>query len=88
MATESALRYSKQLAMHLGHRGEFHAEVLGPRIVLSMGSCLLIPHEASLELRAEAETAEQLQQLEQVVGSHLERFGRRDDLTVQWHPVE
>lgn len=84
VATEAAPRYAKQLASHFGHKAEIRAETEGPRIVLSVGSCLLVVGEAALELRAAAETAEGLERVQKVIGSHLERFGQRDELTVNW----
>jgi hypothetical protein len=39
--TESAKRYSKQLASHLGHKAEIRIEPDGERIVFTVGSCLL-----------------------------------------------
>jgi hypothetical protein len=38
----------------------------------------------TLALRLSADDAESLTRLEQVIGSHLERFGRRDELSVSW----
>jgi hypothetical protein len=37
-----------------------------------------------LSLRVVAEEPESLERLERVIGSHLERFGRRDGLSVSW----
>jgi hypothetical protein len=50
-----------------------------------MGLCRLdaTAHD-SLHLKLSAEDADQLARLEQVVGSHLERFGRRDELAVSF----
>lgn len=84
VATGAAPRYAKQLASHLGRRSELRPEADGTRIVLTVGSCLLVVRDDALELRAEAGTAEELERVEHVVGSHLERFGHRDALTVRW----
>jgi len=75
VVTEAAPRYAKQLVSHFGHKAEIRAEAGGPRIVLSVGSCLLVAGDQALELRAEAETAEGLERVQQVIGSHLVRFG-------------
>jgi hypothetical protein len=37
-----------------------------------------------LHLTAFAQTPAGLSRVEQVIGSHLERFGRRDELVVRW----
>ena len=82
--TDAAARYAKQLASHLGRRSEIREEADGIRIVLAVGDCLLRSHEGSLELSATAPGPEELERVEQVVGSHLERFGQRNELQVVW----
>ena len=88
VVTEAAPRYAKQLVSHFGHKTEIGTEAEGPRIVLSAGSCLLVAGESALQLHAAAGTAEGLERVQQVIGSHLERFGQREGLTVDWaiHP--
>lgn len=84
VATGSAARYAKQLASHLGRKAEIRDEAKGPRVVIGDGSCLLVAGEHALELRALAETADGLERVQQVVGGHLERFGQREGLAVDW----
>jgi hypothetical protein len=81
--TTAAARYAKQLAGHLGHKAEVRDEPDGQRIVIGLGSCLLVAGD-SLVLRAEAPDAESLERVQNVVGSHLERFGARNELVVTW----
>lgn len=82
--TSSAARYAKQLAAHLGHKAEVRSEPAGQRVVLTVGSCLLVARADALELRAESDTAEGLERVKEVTGSHLERFGQRDGLVIRW----
>lgn len=84
VVTEAAARYAKQLASHFGHKAEVRTEAEGSRIVLTVGTCLLVAGDHALELRARSETSEGLERVQQVIGSHLERFGQRDGLTVDW----
>jgi hypothetical protein len=86
--TQSAERYSKQLAAHLGHKAEIRTEPDGERIVLTVGSCLLLSRAESIELRAESNTPEGLERIKEVTGSHLARFGQRDGLVVRWLQTE
>jgi len=80
-------RYAKQLASHLGRRSEVLEEPGGTRLRLAGGECLLRPQGETLELLASAPSAAELDRVTQVVGSHLERFGQRNELRVQWkHP--
>ena len=85
VATEAPARYAKQLASHLGRRCEVREEPGGIRIVLGDGDCLLTTGDATLELVAVATGPDELDRVTQVVGSHLERFGQRNELRVDWH---
>jgi hypothetical protein len=87
VATTASARYAKQLASHLGRRAEVLAEPTGDRIVLAGGSCLLEAGTDRLVLRATAGDEAALRRVEQVIGSHLERFGARSELTVAWQPA-
>ena len=82
--TEAAARYAKQLASHLGRKAEIRDEVEGLRVVLTAGNCLLVAGDHALGLRAQSGTTDGLERVQQVIGSHLERFGQREGLTVVW----
>jgi hypothetical protein len=82
--TESPARYVKQLAAHLGRRTEVRAEADGTRVVLGDSSCLLSSRPGSLELSATAGSAEALERVMDVVSRHVERFGQRNNLHVDW----
>lgn len=84
VATAAPERYAKQLASHLGRRCEVHDDPAGTRLVLNDGECLLQPGDQVLELRASAPEIAGLDHVTHVVGSHLERFGRREELRVDW----
>jgi hypothetical protein len=86
--TESAKRYSKQLVAHLGHKAEVRVEPDGERIVLSVGSCLLLSRAKAIELLAESDTAAGLERIKEVTASHLERFGQREGLVIRWSNTE
>jgi uncharacterized protein len=84
VATTSPERYAKQLAAHLGRRCEIVEEGDATRIITGSGECLVRSTPGILELHATAATPEDLEQVMHVVGSHLERFGQRNELTVTW----
>jgi hypothetical protein len=85
VATAAPERYAKQLASHLGRRCEIREEADGIRVVLAdTGDCLLAAREGALDLLATAVGAEELERVTHVVGSHLERFGQRNELQVHW----
>ena len=86
VATATPERYAKQLASHLGRRCEIREEPEGIRIVLAdTGDCLLVPRDDALDLSATARGPEELDRVMHVVGSHLERFGQRNELQVSWN---
>ena len=88
VGTDKPERYGKQLASHLGRKCAVAEEGDGVRITLpadrGAGSCLLAYRPGVLELHAEAESADVLDQVRDVIGRHLERFGQRDQLVVSW----
>jgi uncharacterized protein len=84
VATATPERYAKQLASHLGRRAEVREEADGTRIVFDGGDCLLRPADGTLGLAVTAIDEERLDRLTGVVGSHLERFGQRNELQVSW----
>lgn len=84
VTTDRPERYAKQLAAHLGRRAEIRDEPEGTRIVLTRGECLLVPQEGVLRMEASAADEESLDNVMDVVGRHLERFGRRKELQVSW----
>ena len=84
--TATPERYAKQLASHLGRRCEIREETDGIRIVLAdTGDCLLTSRDGALDLSATAQGPEELDRVMHVVGSHLERFGQRNELQVSWN---
>jgi uncharacterized protein len=84
VATDTPERYAKQLASHLGRRCEVREEADGTRLVLGDSDCLLRPRGRTLELSASAVDQAGLDRVTHVVGSHLERFGQRNELSVVW----
>jgi hypothetical protein len=86
VATATPERYAKQLAAHLGRRCEIREEAGGIRIVLAdTGDCLLASRDGALDLAATAQGPDELDRVLHVVGSHLERFGQRNELQVSWN---
>jgi uncharacterized protein len=86
VVTATPGRYAKQLAAHFGRRCEVVEEADGVRIVFGDGSCLVQPRDETLDLQVSAPSAPEVERLIQVVGSHLERFGQRNELQVSWSP--
>lgn len=87
VVTDRAARYGKQLVSHLSRRsgGEWDAEKGAGWIQLGEhGRADVQALGDSLSLRVTAPDLETLERLEGVVGTHLVRFGAKDELTVGW----
>jgi hypothetical protein len=52
------------------------------------GSCTVDAGESELVVRIEAVDGDKLARIQQIIGSDLDRFGRRDGLTVSWSTAE
>jgi hypothetical protein len=55
---------------------------------LSWGQCTLDADPTTLTVRVEADGEENLRRVQDLVGADLERFGRREQLTVAWRLVQ
>jgi hypothetical protein len=93
--TERSSRYLVQLCQHVSKVAEGHPQMQArvewsdDRGVIDFGwgRCTLRAEPGALTLRAEAPDEETLGQVQQRVADRLERFGRRDELTVTWTPL-
>jgi hypothetical protein len=67
-----------------------HAESSGTdgTIALNWGQWTMHAAPGTLTLRAEAGSEENLRRIQDLVTARLEKIGRRDHLTVNWHPAE
>ena len=84
VATDKPVPYMRQLCKHFGHRTEATFGEDSGYIQFEFGRCELQARDGTLALEAIASDAESHARLEKVIGSHLERFGRRDELRVEW----
>jgi catechol 2,3-dioxygenase len=76
--------YLLQLAKHFRHKLDVSFDEREAVIPFAFGHAELAAGEDTLTIVAYAQTPAELARVEQVIGSHLERFGRRDELTVAW----
>jgi 3-hydroxyisobutyrate dehydrogenase-like beta-hydroxyacid dehydrogenase len=84
VATDAPERYAKQLVSHLGRRLTWATDGPTSRAVIGTGTGTVVVGTGVLTLRAEAPDAETLARIQHVLGSHLERFGQRNELMVTW----
>lgn len=85
--TDAAARYAKQLLSHLGHKvalEPLEGEPLGGRLVFAYATATVVPGPDRLTMRATASDAESLARVQDVLKRHLEKFGARRELAVEW----
>ena len=82
--TEAPDRYAKQLLSHLGRRVSWTTDGNVSTAELAGGTGRVVVGDGVLTLIAEAPDGEALSRVQHVLGSHLERFGQRNELTVTW----
>lgn len=82
--TDNPQRYAKQLCEHLGRRSTAEYADGKGLITLTSGTVRLDSEPGELVMVAEAPNDEDLAVACDVAGRHLERFGQRHELTVEW----
>ena len=82
--TDKPVAYMRQLCKHFGHKVDASFDDDSGYIQFEFGRCELHSAERVLNLEVTATDAESHERMERVIGSHLERFGRRDELSVTW----
>ena len=84
VATDAPARFAKQLISHLGRKVPFTTD--GPTATATVGDMTLAitTGEAVLTLTVTATDPTSVARGEHALGSHLERFGARRELTVTW----
>lgn len=85
VATEKPGAYMRQLCKHFGHRIPAEYDEWRGWIQFDGGRLDLdASGSAALALLITADDDQQRERLKGVVGSHLERFGKRDEIVVSW----
>jgi hypothetical protein len=82
--TEKPVAYMRQLCKHFGHKVDASFGDDAGYIQFEFGRCALQAADGVLALEVSAADEEAHERIERVIGSHLERFGRRDELSVAW----
>jgi hypothetical protein len=85
VVTDRGERYRKQLASHFGNRVEVAESPAGTVLTWGFGGTTTLRAEPdALVMEAEANDQQTLDQVKDVTGRHLERFGEKDGLVVTW----
>ena len=85
VATSTPDRYIRQLVNHLSHKVTTELRPDGTGVIaVHDGQCTLTGEGELLVLEATADNAQGLAHIQDVAGRHLERFGTRAALRVEW----
>ncbi len=85
VTTERGERYRKQLASHFGNRIEVRETPASVVLAWGFGGTTTLTVEPNaLVMLAAADDSETLNQVKDVTGRHLERFGEKDGLVITW----
>ena len=84
IATAHASKYLQQLCKHFSHKIETGFTPDAGWIRFEFGKADLGAAADRLTITAEAASAADLDRLQGVLASHLERFAFREDLTIEW----
>ena len=82
--TDKPVAYMRQLCKHFGHKVDASFGEDSGYIQFEFGRCDLNAADGALSLKVSGSDQESHERMERVIGSHLERFGRRDELSVAW----
>jgi uncharacterized protein len=84
IATERPAPYMRQLCRHFGHKADSSFDDRSGYIQFEFGRCDLQAADHELQMTVSADDVQSRQRMQNVIGSHLERFGKRDWLSVAW----
>lgn len=80
-------RYAKQLAAHISHKAQDSSEADGVTTITFGfgGSGTISVNSDSVLLTAQAETQENLETAQNVLGRHLLKFAKLEDKSLDWN---
>ena len=82
--TDNASRYLAMLRIHFGRKIETEIDINSGRVQFPFGRCKMTANKTKLEFLASAENQTRLNQVFQIVTSHLDRFAFRDNPNLTW----
>jgi hypothetical protein len=82
--TDAAARYAKQLVAHLGRKITFTTDGTTSTAAIDTATATITVTGRGLILSAHGPDPDAVARAEHILGSHLERFGQRHELTVTW----
>lgn len=84
VVTDAPDRYAKQLVSHLGRKLDFTTEGSTSTAAIGEATARIVVGDGVLTLIATGSDEHAVARVEHVLGSHLERFGQRNELSITW----
>jgi len=84
--TQAASLHLKKLCKHFQHKVDVRFSDTVGRIDFGIGTCSLQATEDRLQIRCEAATDEELQDVMDTIKRHFDRFAEKDGLVLEWAP--
>ncbi|OAN73540.1 hypothetical protein A8B78_18250 [Jannaschia sp. EhC01] len=82
--TERASRYLKSLCQHFGQKVDAECDDTSGWVQFRIGRCDMTADDSKLALTVSADDPKHLDQVVQIVTSHLERFAFRENPSLDW----
>ncbi|MEM7473153.1 MAG: DUF2218 domain-containing protein [Pseudomonadota bacterium] len=82
--TDGAERYMQRLCEHFGRKVETHCQRGKGCVEFGFGRCEMRADASALEMIASSETQDQLDNVIDVITSHLERYAFRENPRLEW----
>ncbi|MEM9775261.1 MAG: DUF2218 domain-containing protein [Chloroflexota bacterium] len=82
--TKKAFRYMKTLCIHFDHKADATFNDTSGHVKFAFGECDFQVTDSALHIDLKAESGDLLERTKYVVGDHLVRFAKKDNLTVDW----
>ena len=83
--TEKASRYMKAMINHFGSKVNAAYEGDKGHVDFGFGRCEMEADETALTLRALGKDAGEISGVKNIIGSHLVRFAKKEDLSITWN---
>ncbi len=84
IAPKEPSKFLKKLCHHFSLKIPATYDTERGRAEFAMGTCEMEVQADNLYLRSSAESEEALHAVENIVGSHIELFGKRENIKVTW----
>ena len=84
VATDRPERFAKQLVTHLGRKVDWVTEGRASTATFGSATARVATDDGVITLSASGATDDEVRLIEQVLGSHLERFAFRHPVDISW----